>query len=212
MLVLDSLSFGASYHSSSKIKVEGTLDDGTGTLQSKRLSDNVTATLELPWRLQLGVRHQTTEKLAIEFDFTRTGWKTFDTLDIKNKEYRKTLSTSINNFDNANAYRLGVTYDFSQATQLRVGYTYDETPQKDERFSIRIPDADRQLFSLGIGHTLSNNWTLEAGYMYVKFDDRTIDSPTTAVAGQEANGTTAVNGTYISNVQLFGFGISKTFM
>jgi long-chain fatty acid transport protein len=107
---------------------------------------------------------------------------------------------------------LGVTYDFSQATQLRVGYTYDETPQKDERFSIRIPDADRQLFSLGIGHTLSNNWTLEAGYMYVKFDDRTIDSPTTAVAGQEANGTTAVNGTYISNVQLFGFGISKTFM
>jgi long-chain fatty acid transport protein len=211
LLVVDRWSFGASYHSSSKIKAEATLDDEAGVLPSN-ISNNVTATLELPWRLQVGARYEATEKLAIEVDYTRTGWNKFDTLVAKNEEYGSTVFSSRNNFDNANAYRLGVTYDFTQATQLRIGYTYDETPQKDEHFSPRVPDADRQLFSLGVGHTIDNDWTFEVGYMYVKFDERTIDSSTQAVAGQEMNGSTAVNGNYDSSVHLFGLGVTKTFM
>ena len=212
LLVVDNWSFGGSYHSSSKIKAKGTLDDDTGALRAQGISDNVTATLELPWRLQLGIRHQTTEKLAIEFDYTRTGWNTFDTLEVKNDELGATIFTSVNAFKNANAYRLGVTYDFTPATQLRVGYTFDETPQKDEHFSPRIPDSDRQLFSMGIGHAVSDGWIVEAGYMYVKFDDRTIDNAAPAVAGQELNGTAAVNGRYESSVHLFGLGVTRTFM
>lgn len=211
MLVLDSWSFGASYHSSSKIKVEGTLDDQAGVIPAS-VGDDVTATLELPWRLQVGARYEATEKLGIEFDYTRTGWNKFDTLDVKSDKYGSTIFTSVNNFENASAYRLGVTYDFTQATQLRIGYTYDETPQKDEYFSPRVPDADRQLFSLGVGHTISDGWTFDVGYMYVQFDERTIESDQAAVAGQELNGTTAVNGTYDSSVHLFGLGVTKTFM
>ncbi|MCU7905125.1 MAG: OmpP1/FadL family transporter [Candidatus Thiodiazotropha sp. (ex Epidulcina cf. delphinae)] len=211
LLVVDNWSFGGSYHSSSKIKAEGTLNDEAGVLPAN-LSNNVTATLELPWRLQIGVRNQTTDKLAVEFDYTRTGWNTFDTLEVKNEEFGSTIFTSVNAFENANAYRLGATYDYSDTTQLRVGYTYDETPQRDEYFSPRVPDADRQLFSLGIGYMLNNGWTIDAGYMYVKFDERTIDSPTPAVAGQELNGTAAVNGSYDSSVQLLGFGVTKRFM
>ncbi|MET0066386.1 MAG: outer membrane protein transport protein [Candidatus Thiodiazotropha sp.] len=211
LVVLDKWSFGASYHSSSKIKAKGTLDDEAGVLPGN-LSDNVTATLELPWRLQIGARYQAMEKLGVEFDFTRTGWNTFDELVVKNEEYGSTIFTSQNYFENSNAYRLGMTYDFTTATQLRIGYTYDETPQQDENFSPRIPDADRQLYSLGVGHTFAQDWTVDVGYMYVKFDDRTIDSDTPAVAGQELNGTTAVNGTYESSVHLFGLSLTKTFM
>ncbi|MCU7797586.1 MAG: outer membrane protein transport protein, partial [Candidatus Thiodiazotropha sp. (ex Myrtea spinifera)] len=127
-------------------------------------------------------------------------------------QYGVNIVTSDNNWDDANAYRLGATYDISQATQLRIGYTFDETPQDDAFFSPRIPDSDRQLFSFGLGHTLGNGWTIDAGYMYVKFDERTINSTTAAVAGQETNGTTAVNGTYDSSVHLFGLGVTKHFM
>ncbi|MET0027422.1 MAG: porin [Candidatus Thiodiazotropha sp.] len=211
MLVLDKWSFGASYHSTSKIKAKGTLDDEVGVLPSN-LSKDVTATLELPWRLQIGARYQAMEKLGVEFDFTRTGWRTFDELVVKNEEYGSTIFTSQNHFENSNAYRLGVTYDFTTATQLRIGYTYDETPQQDEYFSPRIPDADRHLYSLGLGHSFGDGWTVDVGYMYVQFEDRTIDSDTPAVAGQELNGTTAVNGTYESSVHLFGLGLTKTFM
>lgn len=204
-------SFGGNYHSSSKIPVEGEVALPPGALPSY-MSDNVHAKLEVPSRLQLGVRNQATEKLAIEFDYTRTGWSSFDKLVVDQDQYGANIVTSTNKWDDANAYRLGATYDFTPATQLRVGYSLDETPQGDKYFSPRIPDADRQLFSFGLGHTLSNGWTLDAGYMYVKFDKRTIESSTAAVPGSETNGTDAVDGTYDSSVHLFAFGVTKHFM
>ncbi|MCU7807585.1 MAG: outer membrane protein transport protein [Candidatus Thiodiazotropha sp. (ex Semelilucina semeliformis)] len=204
-------SFGGSYHSEANIPIEGTVDLPAGALPTF-FSNNVHADLKLPYRLQVGVRNQTTDKLAIEFDITRTGWSSFDKLVVDHDQYGVNIVTSDNNWDDANAYRLGATYDISQATQLRIGYTFDETPQDDAFFSPRIPDSDRQLFSFGLGHTLGNGWTIDAGYMYVKFDERTINSTTAAVAGQETNGTTAVNGTYDSSVHLLGLGVTKHFM
>ena len=211
MVKQGSWSFGGNYHSSANIPIEGRVELPATALPSF-MSNKVHADLELPSRLQLGVRNQTTDKLAIEFDVTRTGWSSFDKLVVDQDQYGVNIVTSNNNWDDANAYRLGVSYDISPVTQLRVGYTFDETPQSDDYFSPRIPDADRQLFSMGIGHTLSNGWTIDAGYMYVKFDDRTIDSSTAAVAGSETNGTDAVNGSYESSVHLFGLGVTKHFM
>lgn len=205
-------SFGGNYHSSSNIPIDGEVALPAGTLPTF-MSNKVHARLEIPSRLQLGVRNQTTEKLAIEFDLTRTGWSSFNKLVVDQDQYGTNVVTSHNEWDNANAYRLGATYDFTPETQLRVGYTLDETPQGKKYFSPRIPDADRQLFSFGIGHTLGNGWTLDAGYMYVKFDKRTIESSTPAVpgVGNETNGTTAVDGTYDSKVHLFAFGVTRHF-
>jgi long-chain fatty acid transport protein len=205
--------FGGSYHSEANIAIEGEVSLPAGALPSF-LSNDVNADLKLPSRLQLGVRNQTTEKLAVEFDFTRTGWSSFDKLVVDQDQIGTNIVTSYNNWDNANAYRLGVTYDISAETQLRAGYTFDETGQSDDFFSPRIPDADRQLFSFGLGHTFSNGWTLDASYMYVKFDDRSINQTTAhtgALAG-ETNGTPAVNGDYESSVSLLGLGLTKKFM
>ena len=198
-------SFGISYHSKANIPLEGDIESPSGGTEAS-------VDLELPSRLQLGVRHQTTSKLAIELDFTRTGWSSFDTLDIKETTYGMTALTSENKWDDANAYRLGATYDITGATQLRFGYTRDETPQQDKYFSARIPDADRDLFSIGVGHKLANDWTIDAGYMYVKFEERSISQPVWDTTTTEFNGTSAVNGDYESSVHLFGLGISKTFM
>ncbi|MCM8884403.1 MAG: OmpP1/FadL family transporter [Candidatus Thiodiazotropha sp.] len=207
-------SFGGSYHSEANIPIDGTVDLPAGALPSF-VTNNVHAELKLPWRLQLGVRNQTTDKLAIEFDFTRTGWSSFDKLVVDQDQFGTNIVTSLNQWDDVNAYRIGISYDFTQSTQLRVGYTFDEAPQDDSFYSPRIPDADRQLFSLGLGHTLNNGWTIDAGYMYVKFDDRTLDiDPAFAHSAPnagEANGTSAVNGDYESSVHLFGVGLTKKF-
>ncbi|MES9971512.1 MAG: OmpP1/FadL family transporter [Candidatus Thiodiazotropha sp.] len=206
-------SFGGSYHSEANIPVEGRVDLPAGALPSF-LSNRVNAKLKLPWRLQVGVRHQPMAKLAVEFDITRTGWSSFDELVVDQDQLGTNIVTSINKWDDANAYRIGISYDFTQATQLRIGYTLDETPQSEDYFSPRIPDADRQLFSLGVGHTLSNGWTIDAGYMYVKFDDRSlnIDPAFVHTDASETNGTSAVNGDYESSVHLLGIGVKKRFM
>jgi len=152
--------------------------------------------------------------LAVEFDWTRTGWSEFDRIEAKSKASGKTLFTSINKWEDTNTYRLGVTYDIRPGTQLRSGYAFDETAQGDY-FGANIPDNDRHLFSLGVGQDLSQGWALEVGYMYVKFKDRNYQgrNPYTLVAdlGEEINGTDAFDGNYKGNAHLFALELSKTF-
>ena len=199
-------SFGATYFSSADVDVD---EGSVGGLEAN-------TSVDLPWRAQIGAYYQATDALGVEFDITRTGWSSFDKVEIFasdgfiNAAVGGPIVTTTNNWDDVNAYRLGVTYALSDQTDLRFGYSYDETPQDDDHFSARIPDADRQLFSLGVSHELgSSGWDIEGGYMYVRFNDRSLDLP--APTSSEPNGTFLYNGDYESHVHLLGLGVSKRF-
>ncbi len=205
-------SAGASYRSSVEVKIDGVAD--LRSLGSFAFGAELE--IEFPDMLQIGARYKATDKLGIEFDIERTKWSTFDTLVITATSVAPPgsppLSSNVNNWDDVNAYRLGFTYQLSSKTQLRFGYTFDETPQPDATFTARIPDADRQLLSFGVKQRIST-WDLEAGIMYVKWDDRTISSTTAFVPapGVDPNGTTAFDGNYDSTAILVGLGFGKSF-
>lgn len=201
------LTFGAAYHSKAEVGVTG---DSEVILTGGPPSPTARASADvpLPWRLQAGVHYQVNDALGVEFDITRTGWSEFDELTIDGVS----TITSTNNWDDANAYRLGVSYQMSPRTRLRFGYTYDETGQDDDFYSARIPDADRHLFSVGVGHELENGFTVDAGYMYVRFKDRDYSTSVPfGTYGSDPNGTNAYNGDYSAHVHLFGVGVSKAF-
>jgi len=213
LYALDRLSFGVSYRSSSEINVEGKFQAfGEAFGAANGIPIPAKANLNLPWRLQAGARYEFTEHLALEFDVTRTGWSEFERIKIR-ADAGGTLSTSTNKWDDANAYRLGLSYHLTPKTLLRFGYTYDNTGQGNSHFSARIPDADRQLFSVGVGHNLGDGWGLDAGYMYVRFDDRNYNSSVPfGTYGSDPNGTAAYNGKYEADVHLFGLGVTKSFL
>lgn len=215
MLNMDDWSFGVSYHSDVRIDIKGHFKASPPAGTGARISAD--ANLDLPWRLQAGVRWKATEKLAVEFDITRTGWSEFDRLLVKTDgsfgplPSGAVLTSTTNKWDDANAYRLGGTYQLAPKTQLRFGYSFDKTPQNDDHFSARIPDEDRHLFSVGLGHDFGGGWGIDVGYMYVRFKDRNYSS-NTPFTGGDPNGTSAFNGDYQSSVHLLGLGVSKTFM
>jgi len=95
-------------------------------------------------------------------------------------------------------------------TELRFGYSYDKTPMPEAYYSARIADADRHLFSVGLERQLGDGLAIEAGYMLVKFKDKSLRSTTPPSAAQ-VNGTMAYNGDYSTTVHLFGVGLSKRF-
>ncbi len=201
------MSVGASYRSAVAADVDG-------TVVAPGQSVGANTTVDFPSIFQVGARYQATEKLAVEFDIDRTGWSTFDRIGINLDAPVVALGgastiNSRNNWDDANAYRLGATYDLQSNMQLRFGYTFDETPQPDSAFSPRVPDNDRQLFSVGVAQKM-NGWTLEAGYMYVLVDDRTINQPAWT-PGTDPNGTSAFNGEYETDIHLLALGVSTKF-
>jgi len=196
---MDRLTFGASYRSAVEVDVSGTVHpQGNPAFAAD-------AALEFPDMLQAGIHYQVTDKLGVELDIERTGWSSFDAITI---DFGAGTITSTNNWDDTWAYRLSATYQMNPRTKLMFGYAMDETPQPDEYFSARVPDDDRQLYSLGMTHDFGD-WSLELAYMLVDVDDRDFSS--TEVPTTDPNGTLAYNGTYKSDSDLISVGISMAF-
>ncbi|NBC49832.1 MAG: porin [Gammaproteobacteria bacterium] len=214
LYVTGPFSAGINFHSSATARVDGTYSALEPTMViAGALPPSQTAELdlEIPWRLQLGVRYEFTPALAVEFDWTRNGWSSFDEIKVIGDLDGSTILRDRNEWDDANAYRLGLTYQLQDRTQLRFGYSYDETPQGDGHFSARVPDSDRHLFGVGVGHDLGNGWQVEAGYMYVLFEERNYRSRTPYTLGGEINGTDAIDGDYDAHAHLIGLEISRSF-
>lgn len=198
-------SFGASYRSGVTVDIEDTLNaTAVGSTAS-----NATTSIESPELWQIGARYRANEKLAVEFDIERMAWSSFELLTISHGSPSITNPVvNVNDWSDSTAYRFGATYQLHPDLQLRAGDTFDETLQPDAHYTARIPDADRQTFSVGFAKQFQG-WALEGGYMYVLWEDRTISSSTPPAA--DANGTLAFNGTYKSHAHLLDLGFSKKF-
>ncbi len=211
---LNALSFGIVYRSGATLGIDGGYTPQSLPLVAAgRLQPGQSASvdLDLPWSLQVGVRYAFNDALAVELDWTRTGWSNFDTLEVKGDNTGTLIFADTNDWSDANAYRLGLTYQVRPATQLRFGYSYDETGQGDDHFSARVPDNDRQLFGIGIAQDLGNGYSLEGSYMYVMGNDRNYRGATPYVPGGDVNGTDAINGDYEMDAHLIGIEVVKVF-
>ncbi|MFY9975802.1 MAG: porin [Chromatiaceae bacterium] len=211
---LDRLSLGAAYHSGGTLDIDGGYTPQVLPLVAAgRLQPGQPASvdLNLPWSLQLGVRYEFGADLAVELDWTRTGWSEFDRLEVTGDSTGALIFSDVNDWEDANAYRLGLTYQIRPRTQLRFGYAYDETGQGADHFSARVPDSDRQLFGIGLAQTLDQGLSVELGYMYVYMDERRIRSATPYQPGGDVNGTDALNGDYEMDAHVIGIELVKAF-
>ena len=206
-------SFGASFRSSATVELTGDyvpLSQTLVFLNVLKRAQTAELSFDLPWRAQIGARYEVNPQLAVEVDVTRTGWSSFNDLKATGKGSGVTIFQDENDWDDANAYRLGITYQVQPQTQLRFGYTFDETGQSDDHFSARVPDNDRHLFSIGLAQAIRSDLTIEAAYMYVVAEDRDYRA-STPYTGADLNGSTALNGDYSMDAHLIGLQLTKTF-
>jgi len=198
-------SFGVSYRSPVEVDIEGTLSAGPSSGPGK-------TAITFPALLQVGTRYQVNPELALEVDIEMMRWSSFDVLTITHGAPGVTTPiTSVNNWNDAFAYRFGGSYKLGANTLMRFGYSFDETPQGIAHFNPRVPDSDRHLFNVGLSQNVVG-WTIDAGYTYLMAKNRNVVSPVPfGVYGTDANGTSAYNGKYALNAHLFGLGISKKF-
>ncbi len=180
-----SLSFGAAYRSQIKLDLDGdanylatTALGASPTLGlAKTVKTSASTEITLPDALTLAVAYKPTEKLTLEFDAERTGWSSFDKLELK---FSSGLAAFNNKPDAKNwkdvwAYRFGTNYAASKNLDLRAGYSFDRNPVPDSTLGAELPDSDRHSFSLGTG--IHNDLgSLDLGYMWVHWLDRTVSN------------------------------------
>lgn len=187
---LEQLKFAATYRSKVDLDMEG-----NGTLSASGSFPNgiIPATIyqgggsvsvPVPAVLALAVSY-TFDKATVEFEYDRTFWSDYEQIDI---DYDRNLGNPVltaafddpvaKNWDDVDAFRLGVTYNWNEALTLMAGFGIDGNPIPDETLSFDLPDSDAWFGSLGFRYSYASNWSLGAAYLYAKKDDRTIVNST----------------------------------
>ena len=221
------LSFGASYRSEIALHLKGdanflaTTPAGLGAMgidyttlppsaipfTRTRFTSSGSTTITLPSSLILGVAVKPTERLTLEFDAERTGWSSYDKLEIAFDPASKlnvfNNKPAAKNWKDVWAYKIGGQYAATKNVDLRAGYCYDTNPIPSETLGPELPDSDRH--NMSVGSSIHNDTiSLDFAYMWVHWVDRTLNN-------QNMIDLTGQNGTYKSDAHLFGASVTVKF-
>jgi long-chain fatty acid transport protein len=215
----DKLSLGVSYRSKIDARVEGGDVTVSGVpnvpaLRALFVGDKFNATLPLPATVNLGIGIMPTDKLTIGADVNFTQWSEYRALRF---DFTKdgapaqvgqgTFSESKRSYEDALTFRLGGQYKVNDKLALRLGTAYDMTPVKDGYVTPETPDNNRLIGTAGVGYNITENFGVDASFMF-----QAILKRTQTEADLLNNGTTdRVAGTYRTNISIPGIGFRYNF-
>jgi long-chain fatty acid transport protein len=186
------LTLGASYKSSVKHKLDGTVttEGLLGPLAGQNMTIATTATFRTPWQASFGARFAATPALTLNAQVVRFGWSKFDNINLGApinaaipEDYRNTWS-----------FAGGADYRISPRVTVRAGIQHDQTPTRDTERDARVPDSNRWNFAAGTSFALSKALTIDAAANYITFKNAAINRTTAAYAGTAAQTPILVNG------------------
>jgi long-chain fatty acid transport protein len=213
---------GVSYRSKIQHDVEGTVEF-TGvptlalpgalapiatTINGRFANGPVTTTIELPDTFSVAAAWAN-DKVEVLADWTRTGWSSIQSLDIRREGETDLFSSEPLNFEDTWRAGLGFNYRFNESWMLRLGTAYDKAPVQDEYRTPRLPDAARIWAAGGFEWKLSEKVRVDVGYAHLFIDDASSDlpnqsSPTATPSGNLVGG-------YEAKVDILGAQLTLSF-
>ncbi|MFC1542233.1 OmpP1/FadL family transporter, partial [Candidatus Latescibacterota bacterium] len=193
----------------------------TGVTATMPASQTGTATLSLPWQLNIGVLRTVNEQWDVSAEVNVVGWSVYEDLTIDfDDDLPYDKSTMEKNWENSYVYRLGTSYDVNENFTARGGLMFDFNPVPGSTFDGQLPDSDRYALSVGAGYKLGV-LRLDASYMLLKFLKRskvngvgyTVDTTGNGVIDRfdVPDGYPVANGKYRGLAHLFSVSLSYNF-
>ena len=88
----------------------------------------------------------------MELTWDRTFWSKYKNLDFNfspANPYNPFEAPLAKDWNDANCFRIGLTYGVNDNLTLMGGFAYDETPVPTETIGFELPDSDAWIYSLG---------------------------------------------------------------
>lgn len=163
------LKIGITYRSKINLTLHGTSSGFYETVSGAvPFNTEGSVTVPLPACLNIAVA-KTFDKTTVEFDFDRTYWEKYKTLDFNFADPTVNIlfGTPIpKDWKNANAYRLGITQIVNDKLTAMIGFAYDETPVPDSTIEFSLPDSDKKIVSGGFKYKITKNMSLGVSALY----------------------------------------------
>ena len=129
------------------------------------------AELPLPAELTVGLSYELNEKWLLAFDYNRTYWDVYKSLDLNFADPTIPDSENPRNYKNASTWRFGAQYNATDNLVLRAGYYYDESPVQPGYFAPETPRNDSMGFTGGLSLNVTSNLAIDASFAYIRFDE-----------------------------------------
>jgi long-chain fatty acid transport protein len=198
------MNLAVTYRSKVDLDLDGDALLSTNT-QAASINTGGSVSIPAPAVLALSGAY-TFEKLTVELTWERTFWSDYENIAFQydtvltNRVLIGAFGVSVpKNWDDSDAYRLGLSYALNDLWTLMAGFGYDRNPIPDSTLLFDLPDSDAYLYSVGARYQVSKQMEIGAGYLY---DDKESRSVTNA----------RLNGTFTdSSAHLLTVGLTYTF-
>jgi len=191
-------SIAATYRSEVKLDLSGhsELQALSGSTLVADYSGDGAVRIALPAVLGLATAYSF-NRLTVELAWERTFWSAFKELDfVYDQDFQASPFApfdivSIKNWDDADAYRIGLTYDWNERWATTFGVSYDRTPVPASTVGFELPDADAMVYGAGIRYRYSAATELGISYMYHRTRTRSVslaDTNTSGIDGRFTEG------------------------
>ena len=179
----DKSNISVTYRSNVDLDLSGDVSFGPGYIPGLRaLKTSGNVTVEAPAVLAISGSYTFFDKLTVELTWDRTFWSTYKNLDFHyatniGPYYGGSFGAVIpKNWEDCNAYRLGLSYKATKITTLMAGFAYDESPAPDSTLGFELPDSNAYLFSLGARFQVTPQMNLGLGLLYDMKTDRSANN------------------------------------
>ena len=117
---------------------------------------------------------------VLEAEYDRTFWSSYEDLDFV---FEDTVPRALKgafddpkarNWNDTNAFRLGVTHTLNDKVTLMAAIARDENPAPEKNIGFELPDSDATLFSGGLRYVYSDALTVGASILYDAKDSRDV--------------------------------------
>lgn len=202
---LKQLAFGLSYRSQAKFKFSGTAKvTAPAILKAQIPHGNISSNLTVPENVTFGVAVMPTDKINLTTDVQYIGWSSYNKLVVNFQNSQYPPLSSVKNYKNTFILRIGGEYKYTDKLSIRLGFLRDFNPVYSMYVEPTLPDANRSGYNIGFGYKITNNFSLNVAYMFLRFDERKI----TDSRVDYTNGNARFNGVYNSVAGLFAIDFS----
>ncbi|MFD2434599.1 OmpP1/FadL family transporter [Mesonia maritima] len=129
------------------------------------------ASLPLPAEFTVGLSYEFCDKWLFAFDYNRTMWGVYNSLDINFAPEGIPDSVNPRNYKNSSTYRFGIQYEALEDLTLRLGYYFDESPVRSGYFAPETPRNDSHGYTGGFSYQITPSIAVDASFVYLRFEE-----------------------------------------
>ena len=164
------INVGVTYRSNVDITEEGPANLYLGNVGRQYDAE---VTVPLPAALNVAISKTWNESFTLEFNYERTYWSTYETLDFNyNEDLANPVLTAafddpkIRGWKDTNTFRIGATLKMENDITMMMGFSIDETPVSNKYIGFELPDSDAKIFTMGFQYQQTEHLSWGAAFLY----------------------------------------------